>query len=131
MKITLGDKETTLGKATVNKGPVRIGLEEETPRSFADISQLRLSEVSKRNMAIEIYSEILGCTIWLCSNELMAKILKEDYSGAITYTVHEMKELIRVNSTPADLKRIHDAKGVFPGAKIIESNLERGSDEEH
>ena len=52
-----------------------------------DISLLRLSELAKRNIAIEIYSEILGCTVWLCSNELMALQVKEDYPGAVTYTV--------------------------------------------
>lgn len=44
--------------------------EKATPQR--DISLLRLSELGKRNIAIEIYSEILGSTFWLCSNELMA-----------------------------------------------------------
>lgn len=95
----------------------------EPKQVFGDISLLRLSELAKRNMAIEIYSQILSCEVWLCSNELMVKSVKKDYPAAITYTVDEMKELIRLNPTPEDLKRVHNAKTVFPGSKLADSKF--------
>lgn len=87
------------------------------------ISQLRLSELAKRSLAVEIYSEVLGCSFWLCSNELMALQIKEDYPNAVTYTVDEMREIIRLNPTQEDLKRIHNTKSVFPDSRVIEFQL--------
>ena len=84
-----------------------------------DISLLRLSELAKRNIAIEIYSELLRCNFWLCSNELIALQIKEDYPDAVSYTVDEMREIIRLSPTPEYLKRINNVKIVFNNSKIV------------
>lgn len=105
--------------------------EEEQPQSSFDIAYMKLSELAKRDMAIEIRSEILDCRIWLCSNEEMVSQIRKDDPEAITYTVEELRELIRLNPTPDDIKRIHDAKSVFKRAKITDSKLKGSSDEGH
>ncbi len=92
----------------------------EEPR-VVDISLLTLTELSKRNMAIEIYSEILGCYIWLCSNDKMVRDVKRDDPEAVTYTVDEIRHLIQLR--PEDIKRIHETKTVFPGSQVVDSQL--------
>ncbi len=127
--IKLTGNEMLIGKFEVNKEPLRIGGYDrkeakkniESPCNFDHISQLKLSELSKRNMAIEIYSEILERTVWLCSNELMALQVKEDDPEAVCFTVDEMKQLIKLQPTPEELRRLYDVKSVFNGSKIIES----------
>jgi len=87
------------------------------------ISRLTLFELSKRNIAVEVRSEILGCKIWLCSNEAMVKKVKTDDPEAVTYTLDELRHLLTLKVSPEEIKRIHDAKSVFDGSKIIESEI--------
>ncbi len=84
---------------------------------------LRLSELAKREMAVKVYSEILGCEVWLCGSARIALQIREDDPEAITYTVREMRELIKLNPSPEDLKNMHNAKTVFPGSRIVDSKL--------
>lgn len=84
---------------------------------------MRLSELSRRNIALRIYSEVLGCEIWLCSSEEMAAQIKEDDPGSVTYTVDELRKLYSLKPSPEDLRGIYNAKTVFPGSKIIASRL--------
>lgn len=125
MGIKLTGKETKLGKIPIAKEPFRIDLEEPKTQSFAieGISKMTLLELSKRDMAIEIYSEILGCNIWLCNDEEMASQIKRDDPRAITYTVDEIRRLLSLKVSPEEIKRIHDAKSVFEGSKIVDSEL--------
>lgn|GEM_PF-1784961 len=81
------------------------------------VEQLRLSEFERRDLAVEIYSEVLGCTVWLCSNKEMASQVKRDDPEAC-YTTHELRELVKLNLHSEDLKKIHDAKRVFPGSSL-------------
>lgn len=62
-------KGKALGKDTKPLEKKVIALEE---RFSKHILQLRLSELSKRNIALKIYSEVLGCKIWLCGNKKMS-----------------------------------------------------------
>lgn len=86
------------------------------------------SELEKRSMAIEIYSELLDENIWLCSNEEMATQVKSDDPHAVCYTVAELKELVRLCPTSEEIKRIHAAKGTFEGSKIMDSSLKNGEE---
>lgn len=95
------------------------------------ISQMLLEQFAKRNMALEIYSEILGCELWLCSNEKMANQIKNDDPNAIIYTVDEIMNLIKLKPNPEELRRIHDVKEGFKNSKIIESNSTGKEGNEH
>ena len=100
-------------------------IERKEPLTLEQNPYMTLLEFGKRNMALEINSEILGCDIWLCSNEEMEAQVKKDEPGALTFTVKELEALLRLNPTPEEIKRIHDAKSVFPGAKITDSKLNK------
>lgn len=93
---------------------------EETPTTLENIPGITLAEFARRNMAVEIYSELLGCNIWLCSNKEMAAQVKKDDPETVTYTTHELRELVKLNPDPEGLKKIHDAKRVFPGSTLKE-----------
>ena len=85
-------------------------------------SSLELSEFAKRDMAIEIDSERLGCRIWLCSNKEMSTQIRNDDPSAITYTVNEVLNLIKLNPSLKDLKRIHEAKEIF-NSQLVKVSL--------
>ncbi len=101
----------------------KVNNKETQSLSIEQISQMQLEKFAKRNMALDIYSEILGCTIWLCSNQEMVKQVKTDDPEAITYTVDEIMNLIRLTPDPEELRRIHNAKEVFVDSKIVDSRL--------
>jgi hypothetical protein len=86
-----------------------------------EILGIKLSEFTTRHLGLQIYSEVLGLEIWFCSNETIASQIKHDDPEAVTYTVDEMRELIRLQPTPEELKRLHDARSVFDGSRIIKS----------
>ncbi len=94
-----------------------------------DIERMKLSELKDRDMAIQIYSEVLCCNLWLCSNNGMAAKIRGDDPEAVTYTVGELREIINLKPNPEDLKAIHNAKLVFPNSKIIDSKLNNKNEE--
>jgi hypothetical protein len=86
-----------------------------------EIASMELSAFATRDIAIEIHSEVLGSNVWFCPDDAMTNQVKSDNRQAVTYTVSELKELIQSSPTPEEIKRIHDAKVVFPGSTIVES----------
>ncbi|MCH7536117.1 MAG: hypothetical protein IH948_10335 [Bacteroidetes bacterium] len=91
-----------------------------------DIQNIKLSDFAKLDCAIQIYSEFLGSEIWLCSNEEMVKEIKTDDHEAVTYTIEEMKHLLTLKVSPEEIRRIHYAKNVFNGSKIVDCSLDGG-----
>lgn len=79
---------------------------------------IKLSEFERRDIAVEIYSEILNCRLWLCSNKRMAAQIREDAPDAVIYTVDELRLLLRLDPSPESLKRIHEAKVIYPGSIV-------------
>lgn len=97
--------------------------EEKQAQSITGIDPgwlMRLSELAKREMAVKVHSDILQCDVWLCSNKTIAQKVVADDPEAITYTVAEMRQLIKLAPSTEDIKRIHDAKAVFPGSTVVD-----------
>ena len=63
--------------------------------------------------------------VWFCSEDDIAAQIRTDEPEAVTYTVGELREIINVKPNPEDLKAIHNAKSVFLGSRVIESNLKK------
>lgn len=84
--------------------------------NLEQILKLRLSELANRN--IKIFSEVLGCEIWLCGTEEMANQLRQDDPEVVTYTVEELRKLYKLQPSPKVLRGIHNTKIVFPKSKI-------------
>ncbi len=85
----------------------------EAPLTLEGIPGITLAEFARRNLAVEIYSELLRSTFWLCSNDQMFSQIEEDAPGSVCYTVDEMRELIDLDPSPVDLQKIQDAKITF------------------
>jgi len=83
--------------------------------TIEQVTNMKLSELAKRNIAIQIFSKVLDCNIWLCSNIEMANQVTSDDPEAITYSVDEVRELIRLRPSPHELRKINDIKAVFRG----------------
>jgi hypothetical protein len=79
-------------------------LEKKDNPQIADIFPLTLTELGRRNMALEIYSEVLGCTIWLCSNTEMVKEIQKDNPSAICYTVDEVRRFLELKATQESIR---------------------------
>ena len=88
--------------------------------SIEKILGMTLSEFARLDTAIQIFSKVLDCEIWLCPTDSIASQIKQDDPEAVTYTVGELRELIRLNPTPDDLTRINNEKIVFNNSKIVE-----------
>jgi hypothetical protein len=84
-----------------------------------NLPQLTLDEFAKRNIAIEMFSEILGSNVWLCSNEEMANQIKRDIPDAVCYTSDELRDLLNLYPTPEDIRKLNLVKGQFNNSKII------------
>jgi len=86
--------------------------------TIINIRKSLLSEFKKRNIAVEIYSQVLDEKIWFCSNTDMTKQIKEDDPTAVCYTADELINLIELNPSKDLLKKIHDTKTVFNHSKL-------------
>jgi len=84
-----------------------------------EVEGLSLSDFEKADMSVEIFSEILGRIIWLCSDWEMARQIRADDPDAICYTANELKEIIRLNPSPEFLQLISEGKEVFSNVKVI------------
>jgi len=89
--------------------------------TIENIPSFKLSDFAHLDCAIQVHSEILDSEIWLCSDSEMEKQLKQDDPTAITYTVKEILDLMKLNPSPEELRRIHYAKEVFHKSTIINS----------
>ena len=90
------------------------------PMGVDEVCGISINEFKKRKIGIEIYSKVLNENIWFCSNEGMAKQIKEDDPTAVCYTSDEIGKLIELNPSKDLLKQIHDTKTVFNPSKLIE-----------
>ncbi len=100
----------------------------ESELGIDQILSMRLSELSRRNIALRIYSEVLGCEIWLCDNGTMAAQIRQHDPGAVTYTVNELRKLYKLQPFPNGLRAIHGTKAIFDGSRIIDSKLRADSE---
>lgn len=105
-----------------------VGTKKNPTENFDHILGLKLSELAKRNMALEVFSEVLNENIWICSDEEMVNQITGDNPKAICYTAREMIELIKAKPTPEDVKRIHMTKVLFSGSRVVESELKEELD---
>lgn len=88
-----------------------------------EILHMKLSELEQNNTALQIRSEVLGSTFWICSDHEMRIQIKEFDPGFVIYTCDEISELMKLNPNPRELRRIHLVKEIFRDSKIIECNL--------
>ena len=80
------------------------------------------SEIKKRDIAFQIYSEYVDDTFWICSNDLMVEQIKKDDPESVFYHIDE---IVRINKLKPDikgLKSIHDAKKIFQNSKVLATN---------
>jgi len=96
----------------------------------ADRKSFNQSTFKERDLAFQVYSEVLKCKVWFCSNDAMAKQVINDDPEAITYTADELTRLLKHNPSPEGLNSINNEKKVFKESTIIESmkRSEDGSD---
>ena len=88
------------------------------PQSDPDqIAHMTLNEFATSNVALKVDSSVLGETIYFVSNNTAAEKIKGD--GFVTYTAKELEYLAKKGLTPEELKKIHVAKTVFPGSKLV------------
>lgn len=92
--------------------------QEETPATVEGISGTTLTEFARRDIAVEIYSEVLECNLWLCSNNKIAAQIRKDAPGQVCYTADELRHLLNLNPRPEDLIKVHNTKNIFDGTLI-------------
>ena len=91
--------------------------------TIENIPSIKLSDFANLDCAIKIHSKVLNAEVWLCSDNEMEKQINNEEPGITTYTVREIMELIKLNPSPHELRKINDIKAVFRGSKVIRSKL--------
>lgn len=86
--------------------------------SFESIPAMRLADFGSRDIAIEIYSEVLGCKLWLCSNDKMAEKIEKEAPGQVCYIAEELRHLISHRPSHESLRMIHEVKVTNSGSSI-------------
>lgn len=94
--------------------------QKETPSTTEGISGQRFSELERRNLAVEIRSEFLGCSVWLCGNEKMVNQLRKAAPDALVFTVQEFRCLIELDPAPEALAQICAVKRTFSGSTLVD-----------
>ncbi len=95
--------------------------------SLEQILGLRLSELTKRNIALRVNSEVLGSEIWLCGNQEMAAKVRQDDPRAVVYTADKLRKLYNLQPSPDGLRAIHNVKIVFNESRV-DSRLKEDDD---
>lgn len=88
--------------------------------SIEGISALRVRELERLNLAVEVDSRILDCRVWICGTKAMADQLRKDAPDAVVFTTGELRNLVKLNPGPEALKQIVTAKEAFPGSRIVD-----------
>jgi len=91
--------------------------------SLEQIPYMKISELARRDIALEIFSEVLGCEIWFCSDEEIADQIQNDDPEAIVYTASELIELFNIDPKEDLVKAIHYSKTVFQGSKLTKNKF--------
>jgi len=87
---------------------------------------LSLSEIKKRDIAFQIYSEYVDDTFWICSNEKMVEQMKIDDPENVVYHINEIVKINRLKPDIKSLKSIHEAKKCFKNSQVIKTKTDTG-----
>ena len=96
----------------------------ETSNEVVDcdyFQNLSYSEIKKRDIAFQIYSEYVDDTFWICSNEKMVDQMKIDDPESVVYHIDEIVRINKLKPDIKSLKSIHDAKKIFQNSKVLET----------
>jgi len=86
---------------------------------------LSYSEIKKRDIAFQIYSEYVDDTFWICSNEKMIEQMKIDDPESVVYHIDEIVRINKLKPDIKSLKSIHEAKKCFRNSKVVERNKKK------
>jgi len=90
-------------------------------KSIEFYSRLSLSEIKKRDIAYQIYSEYVDDTFWICSNDSMVEKIRKDDPECVVYHIDEILKINKLKPNIKGLKSIHDAKKCFKNSKVVET----------
>ncbi len=80
---------------------------------------LSYSEIKKRDIAYQIYSEYLNESFWICSNEKMVDQIKKDDPESVVYHIDEIVRINKLKPDIKSLKSIHEAKKCFKDSIVV------------
>ena len=96
--------------------PLKLNKSKEPTITKEQIVKMPLKEFNSNNLAIKVYSKVLGREIWFTSNEKMRDQLDE--GKLIAYLPQELEHLIRIKPEPEELKKIHLVKETFTESEV-------------
>jgi hypothetical protein len=86
------------------------------PINDKQIETMSLDAFSKSNLAVKIWSDLLGEEVYFCSDEKMVDKIKGE--GLVCYLPHELKYLVAVKPTKDVVRKVHEIKALFGGSEI-------------
>lgn len=79
-----------------------------------------------RRIAMKIWSEVLGCYLWVVDIDKDMHFLRSQGIQEPFYIKHEIRELRKLDKE--GLREVHKVKGVFENSKIEEVKTKRSND---
>jgi len=117
-------KEDQLEKIYITKNKEKV--DEITDKNTTHFyNNLTLSEIKKRDIAFQIYSEYVDDTFWICSNYKMVDQIKKDDPESVVYHIDEIVKINKLKPDIKGLKSIHNAKKCFKDSKVVATNKKK------
>jgi len=119
-------KEEVKKTELINSSSENLNLDNETKKDVVDYDyfvNLSYSEIKKRDIAFQIYSQYLDDSFWICSNDSMVEQIKKDDPESVFYHINEIVKINKLKPDIKSLKSIHNAKKEFLNSKIKDSKL--------
>ncbi len=90
---------------------------------FLPLTEMKIKNFAKRNLAIQVYSKTLNEEVLFCSNASMEKKVRTDQPESVCYTADELLEIIKLDLTKERLMKFHELKKTFRGKVLKVSSV--------
>jgi len=91
--------------------------------NFFPLTEMKIKDFAKRNMAFEVFSRTLNEEVLFCSNVSMEKKVRADQPESVCYTADELLEIIKLDLTKERLMKFHELKKTFRGKVLKVSSV--------
>jgi len=98
-------------------------LVQDYKENFLPLTEMKIKDFAKRNLAFEVFSKTLNEEVLFCSNASMEKKVRTDQPESVCYTADELLEIIKLDLTKERLMKFHELKKTFRGKVLKVSSV--------
>ncbi len=87
--------------------------------NWDELLKLPLKKLKELNIALQVESEVLNDTFWICSNDKMSEQVKKDDPDSVVYHIDEIGEILKSEPDKENLLSTHEAKKFFRKSQFV------------